>query len=1007
MFSFPSRAVMVLAATSLLIFTTLISGWAEVSQDILDIEVASDIDSDTTWFSSDSPFWINDTITVVTGAVLTVESNSEVLFGGGAGLIIDGTVVLGDEDGRTNISCHDSDDIGSWQGFTVNSTGELYIEGISLIEAETAFDSSSNSVFVRNSTIASCNRTSYLSENSTLRFFNTTFDNTTLRFGDNRSRVETSSLLELEIVDIYGSPAGELDVSLVNYVGDTVYTYNTNATGIVPYFMIGGYSYTINGTNTTTGHHDVIMSDIPFTHFNNRSITATGGQPAVQTVRFSWPPEMTNIPERYFAYEDQLMVIPSRILDRNQVGSVQLNISSPNVTYDPIYEELNLVYEDEKVLKETVYLNLTDGYDERSYSIDVRVAPRNDPPVYQLPFTILYIREDTPYVFDVLIQDEDTPIEDLYVGSDDPDNISFDPVNRDFIFLYGDGTDPYFTINLTVGDGVSNITKEVDVFFTPVNYPPRIIRPLPDIIFDEDSHYLLDLSELVLNRDLGDVISYDIRVEDYELFTASLNGSMVNISSLKDMNGEGSLLVIVTDSFNATDSEYLNITILEVNDPPVLTSPHAEEVGPGRIWFNITYNDIDGDMPEYVYLVLDNTTYNMSLSSEGTLDPELGLYYHLYLDLDKDLYRFQFICSDGEFLASVDPLDLFIDPPERTLQLSGYNDLLNVTMIYVRNINIELEETDIPEGHSVQDEVGIVSFRLSGTFERINRIFVAVWIDDLNSDVLGQYCRVLSIVNGSASEVLGLDYDSGSGMLTFELGSTEVNKVIAVFSLLDPELDSDSDGYKNLIDEFPYDPDEWLDTDNDGLGNNADPDDDNDGYNDTIEEEAGTDPLSIFSSPVDTDNDGQIDNFDEDDDNDGMPDEWEVLYGLDPLNPNDADFDSDNDGRSNLEEYKDGTDPLDNLLNEGGQSDNLPFWLLIIVSSVLIVLIGSGILIFLMANRSRREEEVEEIEEDWFIREELEPEEAVDCPKCSNIYPLDLDDCPFCGEDNPYNGVVE
>lgn len=44
--------------------------------------------------------------------------------------------------------------------------------------------------------------------------------------------------------------------------------------------------------------------------------------------------------------------------------------------------------------------------------------------------------------------------------------------------------------------------------------------------------------------------------------------------------------------------------------------------------------------------------------------------------------------------------------------------------------------------------------------------------------------------------------------------------------------DSDGDGYGDDIDEFPNDPYEWLDTDQDLIGNNEDPDDDNDGVND-------------------------------------------------------------------------------------------------------------------------------------------------------------------------------
>ena len=48
-----------------------------------------------------------------------------------------------------------------------------------------------------------------------------------------------------------------------------------------------------------------------------------------------------------------------------------------------------------------------------------------------------------------------------------------------------------------------------------------------------------------------------------------------------------------------------------------------------------------------------------------------------------------------------------------------------------------------------------------------------------------------------------------------------------------------------------------------------------------------------------------------DSDGDGMPDEWERKYGLNPQDPADAGLDSDEDGFTNLQEFLDGTDPLD------------------------------------------------------------------------------------------------
>ena len=103
--------------------------------------------------------------------------------------------------------------------------------------------------------------------------------------------------------------------------------------------------------------------------------------------------------------------------------------------------------------------------------------------------------------------------------------------------------------------------------------------------------------------------------------------------------------------------------------------------------------------------------------------------------------------------------------------------------------------------------------------------------------------------------------------------------------------DTDGDGAKDRTDAFPLDPAETLDTDRDGTGDNADPDDDNDGYSDgdeinlhhTNPERADsdgdglTDPAELethHTNPLVADTDG-----------DGFLDGYEVFTGKLPLDP--------------------------------------------------------------------------------------------------------------------------
>jgi len=79
-----------------------------------------------------------------------------------------------------------------------------------------------------------------------------------------------------------------------------------------------------------------------------------------------------------------------------------------------------------------------------------------------------------------------------------------------------------------------------------------------------------------------------------------------------------------------------------------------------------------------------------------------------------------------------------------------------------------------------------------------------------------------------------------------------------------------------ILDEFPNDSNEWVDTDGDSVGNNLDTDDDDDGVLDT-------DDLFPLDQTESSDFDGDLigDNADTDDDNDGVEDILDAELGVD------------------------------------------------------------------------------------------------------------------------------
>ena len=123
--------------------------------------------------------------------------------------------------------------------------------------------------------------------------------------------------------------------------------------------------------------------------------------------------------------------------------------------------------------------------------------------------------------------------------------------------------------------------------------------------------------------------------------------------------------------------------------------------------------------------------------------------------------------------------------------------------------------------------------------------------------------------------------------------------------------------FKFLIDAFPNDPNEFWDTDGDGVGDNSDTDIDGDGLSNE------NDPLPYNATQsIDTDGDGYLDNIDQDDDGDGWLDVDEIYNSTDPLNNSSIPYsDSDNDGISDAYENSIGSDPNDWDSDNDGISD--------------------------------------------------------------------------------------
>ncbi|MFW3146516.1 MAG: thrombospondin type 3 repeat-containing protein [Thermoplasmatota archaeon] len=965
-------------------------------------EIPEEISSDLTLGQADSPIYLNGSVTVLQGVIFRLLPGAEMVMGPGSGLSVQGSFLVGGEGPITVIGSQAPQTAGSWKGISFLSGSLGRFENTGIAGANTSLSlSGTGDVVVRNSTVSLDNTSLHLDKASALTVVNSTLDYDAIELTDNGSVVRTFHYLYGKVVDHLGGPKDFIRIEIFNSEGALVLSYTVNQTGeVIPVLLEGG-AFIRDGRDWRNGTYHISMTDAPFTHFVNMTYVFNGTALDAKDLRFTWPPEFSNPPSRINLYEDSVAYKYTEVLDRNRIGSVDVLSSTPSVRYNWTHSRLEFHYTDESVLKENVTITLDDGYDTRDYTILVNVTPVDDPPHVQFPSMFAYPREDVPYLMKLQVTDEDTKVENIQVTTDDPENITYDRMNTTLVFLYGDGTAEEFNVTVNITDGTSVISRKLAVDFQPVYYNPQFLLPLPDLELMEDMEASMDLGPYLFDPDRDEELFLSARLEDYDIFSFKLDGNVITVVPLADRFGKGTIQLTLMDERDLTTTAFLNVTVLPVDDRPILSNPMVVKVAEDTYWFNITYSDIDGDLPDSAEVLVGGYRYN--LTTQFLLPPVYEpVIYSRKLALRSGTYNVTFRFVQGPFIVEMKKGNVSIPLVERTYQLSAYN---RSVMALVRGVG-EGRPPSMMEVNTTPARVGDMfdigcAFRFDHGDISPREAVVQIWPLDFRQDIIILSLKAYYWDQGEWMEFGTGIFDSNTKVETIFLSFKPLNHTISLFARLDPDYDTDNDGVKNLLDDFPEDPTEWVDTDGDGIGNNKDTDDDGDGFSDILEMEAGTDSLSAASYPRDTDGDGELDFMDDDDDNDGMPDEWEVKWGFDQFDPSDASQDPDGDGLSNLEEFLAGSDPwVDESEPESGMG--FPVWMALIGAFALVILLVVGVLLFFVSRKPQDEVEFKEMEEEWEIQGELDPDDAVECESCGEFYPYWFEECPNCREPNPY-----
>ncbi|NOQ54658.1 MAG: hypothetical protein GQ558_08655 [Thermoplasmata archaeon] len=353
-------------------------------------------------------------------------------------------------------------------------------------------------------------------------------------------------------------------------------------------------------------------------------------EPTLTSWKVSWigdPPLFLKAIPQVTLFEDEPKV---NVLDLRQYFTDRftapedmiytVSFSSDDMHVRPVVDEYNLSFElptRHWYGSEQYRITASDGVlSVESLIAKAVVTSVDDPPIVS-PLGERNIKEDevtkvnlTPYLADV-----DTPVEFLRVRALSS-HVTVDGQVVSILYEEGGISD---SIELEVSDFNTAVQVFLDVVVAEVDDPP-VFKPIDAVSMNEDQERTVNIASLITDEDT-DLEDMVITMPDKD-HHVTLDGTFITLLYTTE-GGEYHYEVVVSDG-NSKVNQTLQVNVMEINDPPVITAVGDLEIVDGKAVLSL----VEGDSEDLQFVVEDeeSTSFQFTLVTDhdGTTMSRFG-----------------------------------------------------------------------------------------------------------------------------------------------------------------------------------------------------------------------------------------------------------------------------------------------------------------------------------------------------------------------------------------------